>query len=546
MTGASELSASVDTGVEAHAFDTGERARASSWPALAVVGRTRACDLLALCLCAVAFVAGAWVATDVFDRTPHVEDEVAFLFQAKTLAGGDIVARAPERPEFFFAPFIVHRDGVWFGKYPPGFPILLALGVLVGQAWLVNPAFAAGCIGLLYFAGRRLYGPATGLLAALLLVSSPFFLLQSGSLMSHVTSLFWTLLALVLFDIARRNGYWLAALGCGVSLGMLFLSRPLTGVGIGLPFALWMLVSALRDSRQWSRWLLAGAGTLPFVALMLLYNNHTTGDPFKTGYELWWPYDRIGFGEGVARDGNFTFTEALQNTRDNSRELTRYLFGWPRRLSVVPALLAVVALAVRLVRARGWSGMRAFRMPALWDLFQITTALSLAAAYLAYWSDGQMYGPRYYFEAVGALSLLSARGILQLGSVLGALCARVMPARAHPQSAGTVLALTLTLLLVGSSLRGFTPQALDRFTGWYDIDRSGVRTVESANPRNAVVFVPMEQWTDYAPFFSANSPTLDSDVVYAVDRGWFDNRALMASYPGRTAWRFRDGRLVRE
>ena len=49
----------------------------------AISGR---CDLLALALCLVALAASAWVATVVFDRLPHVEDDVAFLFQARTIA----------------------------------------------------------------------------------------------------------------------------------------------------------------------------------------------------------------------------------------------------------------------------------------------------------------------------------------------------------------------------------------------------------------------------------------------------------------------------
>jgi hypothetical protein len=35
------------------------------------------------------------------------------------------------------------RDERWFGKYPPGFPAVLALGVLAGAPWLVNPVAAA-------------------------------------------------------------------------------------------------------------------------------------------------------------------------------------------------------------------------------------------------------------------------------------------------------------------------------------------------------------------------------------------------------------------
>ena len=42
--------------------------------------------LLALALAVAAFVAAAVVGVNVFDRLPHVEDELAFAFQAKTIA----------------------------------------------------------------------------------------------------------------------------------------------------------------------------------------------------------------------------------------------------------------------------------------------------------------------------------------------------------------------------------------------------------------------------------------------------------------------------
>src|SRR5690606_10490635 len=91
--------------------------------------------LLALGIALWALLMAAWVSTAVFDRLPHVEDEVAFLFQARTFAAGHVVAPAPPEPSSFSIPFVIVRDGMWFGKYPPGYPLVLALGVLIGQPW---------------------------------------------------------------------------------------------------------------------------------------------------------------------------------------------------------------------------------------------------------------------------------------------------------------------------------------------------------------------------------------------------------------------------
>jgi hypothetical protein len=72
--------------------------------------RLRLPELIAASLCAVAVLAGVWVSTEVFDRLPHVEDEFAYLFQARTLAAGSLLATAPAHPEFFEMPFIMVRD----------------------------------------------------------------------------------------------------------------------------------------------------------------------------------------------------------------------------------------------------------------------------------------------------------------------------------------------------------------------------------------------------------------------------------------------------
>jgi hypothetical protein len=513
---------------------------------------TRICNLLAGITCLIALAGGVWTASAVFDRTPHVEDEVAFLFQARTFAEGMVLAPRPEEPGAFFAPFIVVSDEHWFGKYPPGFPLVLAVGARFGLTWLVNPVVGAGCIGVLYLAGRRLYDAPTGLLAAALLTSSPFFLLQAGSLMSHITSLFWVVAALLLFERASRDDAWWAALGCGAALGMLFLSRPLTGVGIGVPFAVWMLIDVVRDRRQVIRWLPAVVGALPFIAALMLYNQATTGDPFRSAYELWWPYDRIGFGEGVGRDGNYRFHEAIDNLRANSRSMLDWLFGWPWRLSLLPAVVAVGLLfgrlAPRVVVRLGADPRRgADRTDSgdRWDALNLGIAVSLALAYLAYWSDGQMYGPRYFFEMVGSLALLASRGIVQLAGGIGDVLARTAMPGARARALGLLLMLALTGSLVAHNLLNFAPQQFDTFTDWYEINRDDVRAVEAAELDNAVVFIEMTHWTDYAPFFSENSPTLSNSVVYAIDRGGSESRALMRHFPGRSAWRYADGRLER-
>ena len=122
-----------------------------------------------------------------YGRVPHIEDEHAYLFQAKVFADGKVVAASPPFARPFQVPFVIDRDGRRFSKYPPGFSFLLALGVLVGLPWIVNALCGALVLVAVYLIGADLLGPPVGLCAALLGLLSPLLLLQSSVLMSHVS-----------------------------------------------------------------------------------------------------------------------------------------------------------------------------------------------------------------------------------------------------------------------------------------------------------------------------------------------------------------------
>src|SRR4029079_14483407 len=82
--------------------------------------------------------------------------------------------------------------------------------------------------------------------------------------------------------------------------------------------------------------------------------------------------------------------------------------------------------AINRRRALGREQSRRPRMvPEVWDLLLAAVVVSLIGVHLAYWTPGLMYGPRYYFEAIGAMVLLSSRGILELAAWLA------IPLRAH-------------------------------------------------------------------------------------------------------------------
>ena len=477
-------------------------------------------------------LATGWIATKVFERVPHLEDEVALLFQARTYAAGHLLAPAPALPAFFWIPFVVVHQGHWFGKYPPGYSLVLALGVLLHAPWLVNPLAAGLAVVLTAKLGQQLFDMTTGVLAAVLLALSPFVLLQAGTFLMHVVCLDFVLLLLLAFEHFTRTGSPWSAAGAGVAFTGLWLSRPLTAVAVVVPCALWALWLARRPA--WRVGVLV-MGLISVLALVLLlgYNALTTGHPLVFGYQLWWPFDRVGFGPGIGVRGEHTLGQGWQNTKENLHALAHWLFGWPGALSVLPPLLGVAQAILQLAAGRR-------DRACAWDVVLASLTVCLIVAYMAYWVSGQMYGPRYYFESLGALALLSARGLLWLNALGMHLLERIGLGRRG--RAYAALGILVLAGLISWNLLVFTPQQFRTYRNWYGVTSAGIQAVRAAGIHHAVVFVVAPKWTDYAPFFVENSPWLNGDVVYALDHGAADAQ-LLAYYPDRAAYRWQSGQL---
>ena len=172
-------------------------------------------DRIALILSLIAVAASYWVAVRIFEGMAHIEDEVAYVWQAQAIAGGHLTLPSPSHEKSFLVPFVVDHNGQRFGKYPLGWPVMLAVGELLGVRPLVNALLAGFAVWLTYHLGKRIFGETVGLLAAGLTLTSPFFLMNSGSLLSHPFGLFLSAaFALSWLDawdkehLAQKPAYW--------------------------------------------------------------------------------------------------------------------------------------------------------------------------------------------------------------------------------------------------------------------------------------------------------------------------------------------------
>jgi 4-amino-4-deoxy-L-arabinose transferase-like glycosyltransferase len=489
-------------------------------------------------LCVAMFALATVIAWAVFDAMPHLEDEHANLFQADVFAAGRVTVDVPRDVDSFFVPFVINTpEGKRFGKYPPGYPLLLALGAAVGQPWLVNALAAAlGILGT-YLLGRDLFDHDTGLLGAALVAISPMYLLLAGTLLAHSTSIAALMFFAWAFVRARRPAEPRRALfgiTAGVLLGWAAITRPWTGLAVALPFMLLGLWDVLRwRGRSLALYAIMACAAALVCLIQLRFNLAATGSAMTNTYRLWWSYDTVGFGPGHGRSQQgHTLAVGFHNLRLDMAEFPTALFGWPEPRGIV---LAWVPIALGLLWPTRWHADMGDRRAPLasfasgiakeWGL--LLPAAALIAAQMAYWARGSsLYGPRYYAEAIPFLSIIAARGLIKF-------------------AAGTwrrrVVKLALPVLVAWSVVFTIEPRTL-KGRSLFNIDRRDANTIAAAAPRNALVFVAGDYWTNYANLSWLNAPTLDSTIIFAKDRGPNLNDQVMRDYPGRTVYYYKRDR----
>lgn len=493
-------------------------------------------NLLALLLSLAAFWAAGWVTRHVFEGVPHLEDEVALVWQAKVLATGRLAIPSPEYPKSFLVPFVVDHQGLRFGKYPLGWPLLLAAGIRLGlRAW-VNPLLASLAVWLTYRLGKRVFHPGVGLLGAGLMVVSPYFLINSGSLLTHPLGLVLTTAFCLCWlaawpspneahdSPARSRRRWGFTLLAAILLGALVLTRPWSAVAVSLPFGLHGLYLLWRGGPQIRLRLSAFVLLTALLAcLHLTWQAAVTGDPFLNPYTLWWSYDKVGFGPGYGvSEGGHNLEKAWQNTRVSLESGAYDLLGWGRYSWVfLPFGLWVIR-----------------RNRRAWLLAGIFA--SIVCAYAAYWVPSITLGPRYYYESLSSLVLLSAAGIAGLAGW------PLQPGNASLHAKGwrklRPLGITALLtILVSLSLLYYTPQRLQTLYNLYTISLSDLapfQTPQAQALTPALIVVHSARWMSYSALLELQDPDLTTPFIFIWDIQPEIDQIVIQNYPDRNTYHY--------
>jgi hypothetical protein len=159
--------------------------------------------------------------------------------------------------------------------------------------------------------------------------------------------------------------------------------------------------------------------------------------------------------------------------------------------------------------------------------------VSLPILYFFYWYQDLCFGPRFLYEGVAPILLLSARGLVEFPRFVG---------RAAGDAAETgtrnALAIAVGLMLVATAAFGF-PKLLKLYGNryWGVDDRLYARVVD-ANISNAIVFVgniPSDPSDNYGAGFLHNALNFEGPVIYVRNKGAADY-ALMRQFPDRACY----------
>lgn len=485
-------------------------------------------DCLVACICVVVFFGVLSISHSVFDEMPHLEDEFAYVWQAEVAARGEIFRPTPPCPRCFLVPFVIDHNGVRFGKYPLPWPVMLSFGVRYGIRSYINPMLAAFSVWLLYRLLAKVRNPRTGVIGVMLISVSPFFLILSSTLLSHTFSLLLALVFMISWmDIHKTDSsipISIRILTCGLSMGLLVLSRPLTALGVMLPFAIEaILILAGKDNNR-KRSLLLAAGVISlFIPLYFLWQFVLTGDPLRNPYTFVWPYDTIGFGPGVGRQpGGYQPPIAIKNARASLYVGMFDLFGWFK----FSWLFLPAGFLVLIKNRRAW--------------VVFTTLLTIVAAYGLYWIGSDLLGPRYYFEALPACVLLTAAAF---DFLLGKLSPEkgVVFWRMFSTWRFVIISMLIAFLII-TPLIFYLPARLPRFHNLYGASADRLLPFKDANKPGiapALIIVHITQsWTDYSSLTELSNPYFDTPLVFSLSKGKEMDAVAASMFPGRYVWHY--------
>lgn len=478
-------------------------------------------DRFALVLAGASFGVAALLNVTVYQRHPHVPDEVVYLLHARYLAAGRLWLDPPPVPAAFDLDLMLLDGGKWYSPVPIGWPLVLAAGVRLGVPFLVNPLLGAGSVLLAYSLFRELADKRSARIGATLVAASPWFVFLNMSYMTHSCTLLFALLAALGVARSRRTGSIAWCLVGGAAIGVVALIRPFDGLLLALALGLWSI--GLGGARLHLGAIAAlVVATAAVGALNLPYNAAMTGDarrfPIQRYVDVVYGPGRndMGFGpeKGLGWGGldpwpGHTPSEALVTAQFNAFALDAELFGW--------CVGSLLFLWLWIARSKGG------RTPASrTDRAMLAFAALIVGSSLLYWfNGGPDFGPRYWYLQFVPCVWLTLSGLRS----------------AEDRAAEPARVRAFALVLVAVAWCTWMPwRAIDKYWRYRGMTPSFRGSAEEDLGRS-LVLVRADRHPHFASVALLNPLDLESDApVFGWDSGSRASERLIEHYAGRPVW----------
>ena len=298
----------------------------------------------------------------------------------------------------------------------------------------------------------------------------------------------------------------------------------MTALAVALPFAIHGVYLLLRsDNITRQRLLVFSLVAIIFFGLFFLWQYLLTGDALLNPYTLWWSYDKVGFGPGYGRGINgHTLHQAWTNLRQSIKAGNYDLFGWG-------------AYSWIFLPFGVWASRRNPK-----GLLLGSIVVSMMLVYMSYWIGATLFGPRYYYEGLFSLTLMSAAGISWLAG---------WPSRPDEpfvryrgwRKLRPLLVLLVLGILVGINLTLYTPIRLEGMKGLYNIEKADLLPFQTAGVQAltpALVIVHTPRWMEYGALLDLEDPEFTSPFIFAWSIGPSIDASLANDFPDRTVYHY--------
>ncbi len=464
----------------------------------------------------------------VFYGIPRVQDEINMKFMAEAILNGKLSAELHPHYEFFRYLYIIPSLNGTYSIYQPGFPLLLAPFLFFKVPFLLNPVLTGGVI---YFLGKittDFYNKKVAALTMFFAATSVFILSMGGTLMPHSLCAFATLAAFYFCNRSLSGNFYRNNIFSLLFLVSIMFTRPQNGIFVLIPLILLVFVKTdLKLAVKYT--VFAFFFILPFLFLLYYSDSVFSGEFGTPKHVSYFQYTEpendcmgIGLNKGCRfatlqelPEEGFTLSFAFYITSLRLVQFVFFLFFHPVMMLFMIILFLFRSKKEELIK----------------DFLLLSVFMVTFIAYFFYYFDGNVYGPRYYYEVAFFLIPLTAKGFLRVWEKF-------------PSTFNNPLLNTSNILII-IVMTGLLFQFLFSVPVLNKIHRAAFwgsdpllkKVVEEKGIDNAVVFInPEEYYSSGAAIM--NMALIDkNDVIYALDFGDVSNRRLMDYYPDRAFYR---------